>query len=94
MPELTVTEDTYRRLQRLARPFVDTPESVIARLLSLAENQPVPDTDEDNAVEDQTMLGADAERGTAMEPTNWCHVNPRKLNKNWRERIRCRSSRL
>jgi len=83
MPELTVTEDTYLRLQRLARPFVDTPESVIARLLTLAENQNTPDADEDDAVGDQATLDAEAERGDAMEPTNVRRVNRPTLNKNW-----------
>jgi len=83
MPELTVTEDTYLRLQRLAQPFVDTPESVISRLLSQAENQAARDADEGDAGADQAMPDAGAEQGATLEPTNLRRVNRPTLNKNW-----------
>ncbi|HEX2094121.1 MAG TPA: hypothetical protein VHG28_17085 [Longimicrobiaceae bacterium] len=34
-PVIRVSESTYERLQALAKPFVDTPDSVITRLLDL-----------------------------------------------------------
>jgi len=83
MPELTVTEDTYLRLQRLAQPFVDTPESVISRLLSQAENQAARDANEGDAGADQAMPDAGAEQGATLEPTILRRVNRPTLNKNW-----------
>jgi hypothetical protein len=36
MPVIRVSDTTYEKLQRLAKPFVDTPEAVIARLADAA----------------------------------------------------------
>ena len=41
MPVITISEDTYRKLQDLAEPFVDNnPESVISRLAAWADEDP------------------------------------------------------
>jgi hypothetical protein len=37
MPQIELSADTFRRLQRLAEPFVDTPETIILRLLTQHE---------------------------------------------------------
>ncbi len=37
VPEVTITNETFMRLQRHARPLVDTVDSVISRLLDLAD---------------------------------------------------------
>lgn len=37
MPEITVQDSTFARLQRHAKPFIDTPESVINRALDALE---------------------------------------------------------
>lgn len=45
MPVIRVSDQVYRELQRRAEPFVDTPDTVIARLLGIARAQafgPVP----------------------------------------------------
>src|SRR6476660_1779217 len=39
MPVIRISEQTFERLQNLAKPFVDTPASVIERLLDLGESQ-------------------------------------------------------
>jgi predicted transcriptional regulator len=36
-PTIRISDETYRALQNLARPFEDTPDSVIRRLLEQAE---------------------------------------------------------
>jgi hypothetical protein len=53
MPDVSLTPKTFERLQRLAKPFVDTPETVIARLLDLHEGQ-----------QGQALAGAEPPRGT------------------------------
>lgn len=37
MPEITIEESTFERLQRHAKPFVDTPDTVIVRALDALE---------------------------------------------------------
>ena len=37
MPEITVTESTFERLQHHAKPFVDTPDMVISRALDVLD---------------------------------------------------------
>ena len=39
MPEITIQQSTFERLQSYARPFVDTPDTVIARVLDTLEQQ-------------------------------------------------------
>ena len=39
MPEITLTEETWGRLQKRAEPLVDLPEDVIRRLLDATEEQ-------------------------------------------------------
>lgn len=42
MPEITIQDPTFARLQRHAKPFIDTPESVINRALDALEAAGVP----------------------------------------------------
>lgn len=42
MPDITVQDPTFARLQRHAKPFIDTPESVINRALDALEAAGVP----------------------------------------------------
>lgn len=37
MPDISISDSNFERLQRLAKPFVDTPDTVIGRLLDQAE---------------------------------------------------------
>jgi len=56
MPVIRISDDLFRRLQKLATPLVDTPASVIERLLDLHPRQtssPVP-------VEEDTETDASA----------------------------------
>ena len=43
MPNILVSEVVYKRLQELARPFEDTPDSVLRRLLEIGESEAVVD---------------------------------------------------
>ena len=39
MPEISIQQSTFERLQRYAKPFVDTPDTVITRVLDALEQQ-------------------------------------------------------
>ncbi|MDE0031254.1 MAG: hypothetical protein OXU42_17865 [Deltaproteobacteria bacterium] len=39
MPEISILQSTFERLQRYAKPFVDTPDTVITRVLDALEQQ-------------------------------------------------------
>ena len=63
MPEIQLSEETYSRLKRLARPFIDpTPESVIVRLLDTCELQ---ETARQHGQDDSTTVPS---RRTRTEP--------------------------
>src|SRR5690606_28390898 len=54
MPNISLSLSAFERLQRHAKPFVDTPESVILRALDALEQQtgqPVPDASADGSPE-------------------------------------------
>jgi len=54
MPDISLSQAAFERLQRHAKPFVDTPESVILRGLDALEQQtgqPIPDTSADGSPE-------------------------------------------
>lgn len=54
MPDISLSQSTFERLQRHAKPFVDTPETVILRALdALAQTtgQPVPEESADGSPE-------------------------------------------
>jgi hypothetical protein len=42
MPTIRVDDEVYERLQRQAKPFVDTPNSVLRKLLGLEDSNPPP----------------------------------------------------
>jgi hypothetical protein len=58
-PTIRINEDTYEELKQHAEPFVDTPDSVIRRLLGLNEN---PDQSDAPAAEDVEPHGAGRKR--------------------------------
>lgn len=44
MPEITIEQQTFERLQDHAQPFIDTPDSVVRRALDALDNLAKPDT--------------------------------------------------
>lgn len=46
MPQITIEDSTFERLQRHARPLVDTPDMVVNRALDALENREDPSTPE------------------------------------------------
>ena len=56
MPTIEITEDTFKGLQMLAQPLVDTADSVIARLVeeALRENDPAAKAKRQSAVAEGT----------------------------------------
>ncbi|WP_375567600.1 T4SS efffector SepA family protein [Oceaniradius stylonematis] len=54
MPDISLSQSAFERLQRHAKPFVDTPESVILRALDaleLSAGQPLPEESADGSSE-------------------------------------------
>ncbi len=54
MPDISLSQAAFERLQRHAKPFVDTPETVILRALDALEQttgQPAPEESADGSPE-------------------------------------------
>jgi hypothetical protein len=58
--QITISDSVFERLQRLAVPLVDTPESVVIRLLNFYEPNPV---------EEDLRIGPSAEEQTKTQST-------------------------
>ena len=80
MPTIEITTDTFKGLQLLAQPFVDTPDSVIARLVedalrtrgsSAAADELGPDHEPDLTFTKVVRASVDGER---VKKANWNRV--------------------
>lgn len=64
MPTIEISEQTFKRLQELARPLVDTPDSVIERLLILR-----PSSDKPQPLETRNGGGSEFDPATPPDLT-------------------------
>lgn len=62
MPEIRISEATFRQLEEIARPFTDTPDTVIARLLDQQSSR--------NGTKGNLSTSAFAKRGLYLAPAS------------------------
>jgi len=79
MPVIRVSDPIFGRLQRIATPFVDTPASVIQRLLDFYESRSKPKEHEDHE-DHMSFVGAGSGDFDCYDPPDLTHTRVLKAD--------------